>query len=395
MDAAAERLAYEEAGEWRDRVQSLQEVCRRYRTGVGDGRFDVVAAVCEGGLHCVQVSAFRGGSSRGHRSHFPVVAGAGIEPPELLRGFLGQYYLDRTAPPEILISHPVPDQAALEEWLGAKARARVALRARVRGRRRAQVELAERNARQAIAMRLQSRTGWRKRLDALADALLLDAMPTRLECFDISHTRGEAPVASCVVFTAEGPSKSEYRRFNITGITPGDDYAALRSALTRRYTRVCAGEYPAPDVLFLDGGKGQVYAAREALDALDVPQVVLAGVAKGEGRRPGLETIYAETADGALRLPEHSVALHLIQQLRDEAHRFAITGHRRRRARQRTASPLEEIPGIGPKRRQSLLRYFGGWQGVRAAAAGELARAPGIGPELAQDIYDRLHETEP
>ncbi len=394
MDAAAARLAYEEAGEWRDRVQALQEVCRRYRTGVGDGRFDVVAAVCEGGLHCVQVSTFRGGASRGHRSHFPVVAGADVAPPELLRGFLGQYYLDRPAPPEILVNHPVPDREALEEWLGAKARARVALRARVRGRRRAQVELAERNARQAIATRLQSRTGWRKRLDALADALLLDAMPTRLECFDISHTRGEAPVASCVVFTAEGPSKSEYRRFNITGITPGDDCAALRSALTRRYARIRTGEYPAPDVLFLDGGKGQMYAAREALDALDVPQVVLAGVAKGEGRRPGRETVYAETADGALRLPEHSVALHLIQQLRDEAHRFAIAGHRRRRARQRTASPLEEIPGIGPQRRQSLLRYFGGWQGVRAATAGELGRAPGIGPALAQDIYDCLHETE-
>ena len=394
MDAAAARLAYEEAGEWRDRVQALQEVCRRYRTGVGDGRFDVVAAVCEGGLHCVQVSAFRGGASYGHRSYFPVVDGAGVAPPELLRGFLGQYYLDRPAPPEILLNHPVPDQAALEEWLGAKAQGHVALRTRMRGRRRAQVELAERNARQAIATRLQSGTGWRERLDALAEALLLDAMPTRLECFDISHTRGEAPVAACVVFTAEGPSPSEYRRFNIAGITPGDDCAALRAALTRRYTRVRAGEYPAPDVLFVDGGKGQLHAARDALAELDVPQVVLAGVAKGAGRRPGRETVYAETVGGALRLPEHSVALHLIQQLRDEAHRFAITGHRRRRARQRTASPLEEIPGIGPQRRRSLLRYCGGWQGVRDATADELGRAPGIGAALARDIYDHLHGTE-
>ena len=392
MDEAAERLEYETASEWRDRIQSVQEICRHYRTGVTSSSFDVVAAVCENGLHCVQVSAFRGGASHGNRSYFPVVNGPDVKAEELLRGFLGQYYLDRPAPPEVLLSHVLPDQEALEEWLGSKSPGRVRLVSRVRGRRRIQLEVVERNAQQSIAIRVQSRAGIRERLDALAETLMLDAMPARLECFDVSHTRGEATVASCVVFTTEGPSNSEYRRFNISGVTPGDDYAALREALTRRYTRVCAGEYPAPDVLFIDGGKGHLRVAREVLSTLDAPSIALAAVAKGEGRKPGLETIYADTAEGPLHLPEHSVAFHLIQQIRDEAHRFAITGHRRRRARARVESPLEEIPGVGPQRRHSLLRYFGGWQGVRDATAEELARVPGVGAGLAQEIHHCLHE---
>ena len=392
MDQAAERQDYEEAGEWRDRIQSLQEICRHYRTGVTSGHFDVVAAVCEGGLHCVQVSTFRGGVSRGNRSYFPVVNGPDVEAPELLRGFLGQYYLERMAPAEVLLNHPIPDHEALEEWLSSKAPGRVRLVVRARGRRRTQIELVERNAQQSIAIRAQSRTGMRERLDALAEALLLDAMPTRLECFDVSHTRGEAAVASCVVFTTEGPSRSEYRRFNISGITPGDDYGALRMALTRRYTRVCAGEYPAPDVLFIDGGKGHLHVAREVLSTLDAPHIVLAAVAKGKGRKPGLETVYADTVEEALHLPQRSVAFHLIQQIRDEAHRLAVTGHRRQRARNRIESPLDEVPGVGPHRRHNLLRYFGGWQGVRDATAEELARVPGVGTGLAQEIHNYLHE---
>ena len=392
MDQASERLDYEEAAEWRNRIQSLQEICRHYRTGVASGHFDVIAAVCEGGLHCVQVSSFRGGASHGNRSYFPVVNDAEIKAPELLRGFLGQYYLERVAPPEVLLNHSIPDQEALEEWLSDKSPGQIRLCSRVRGRRRTQVELVERNARQSIATRAQSRSGIRERLDALAEALFLDAMPARLECFDVSHTRGEATVASCVVYTTEGPSRSESRRFNISGITPGDDYGALREALTRRYTRVCAGEYPAPDVLFVDGGKGQFQVAREVLATLDVSNVVVASVAKGEGRKPGTEIVYADTVDGPLHLPQRSVAFHLIQQIRDEAHRFAVTGHRRRRAKRRLGSPLEEIPGVGPQRRQNLLRYFGGWQGVRDATAAELARVPGVGTGLAQEIYDYLHE---
>ena len=392
MDAAAAQLDYEEAGEWRDRVQSLQAIQSQYRTGVGGRNFDVLAAMCEGGWHCVEVCSFRDGASHGHRSYFPKGLDPNVEAPELLRAFLGQYYLDRTAPPEILLSHPVREQELLEEWLSERASGRVRLYARVRGRRRAQVDLALRNAQQAIVARVQSRAGMGTRLEALAEALLLDCVPIRLECFDISHTRGEAPVASCVVFDAEGPRRKEYRRFNITGVTPGDDYGAMRVALTRRYARIKRGEYPAPDVLFVDGGIGQWHAARAVLDELEVHGVVLAAVAKGEGRKPGYETLYADTLEDPLRLPSQSVALHLVQQIRDEAHRFAISGHRQRRARRRAASPLEEIPGIGNKRRQALLRHFGGWQGVREATARELARVPGVGTVLAQEIYDYLHE---
>ncbi len=392
MDDAAARLEYEEAGEWRDRVQSLQAIQQHYRTGVGSRHFDVLAAVCEGGWHCVEVGSIRDGASHGHRRYFPEGLDSEVDGSELLPASLGQVYVDRTAPPEILWGHPVRDQALLEECLSARAPGRVRLQPRLRGRRRAQMELAIRNAQQAIATQMQSRAGMGARLAAMGEALLLDSMPMRIECFDISHTRGEAPVASCVVFGAEGPMPQEYRRFNITGIEPGDDYAAMRVALTRRYTRVQKGEYPAPDVLFVDGGPGQWHVARAALDALEVRNVVLAAVAKGEGRKPGLETVYADTLEGPLRLPKQSVALHLIQQIRDEAHRFAIIGHRKRRARRQTESPLEEIPGVGAKRRQALLRYFGGWQGVRDATAHELARAPGVGAVLAQDIYDYLHE---
>ena len=376
-------------------MQSLQAIQSQYRTGVGGRHFDVLAAVCEGGCHCVDVGSFREGASHGHRSYFPQGMDPKAEAPQLLRAFIGQYYLDRAAPPEILLSHPVSEQSLLEEWLSERTQAKVRLHARVRGRRRAQVDLALRNAQQAIAVRAQSRAGIGERLEALAQALLLDSVPVRLECFDISHTRGEAPVASCVVFDAEGACRQEYRRFNIKGVTPGDDYGAMRAALTRRYARIKRGEYPAPDVLFVDGGVGQWHAARAVLDELDVPGVVLVAVAKGAGRKPGHETLYADTLEDPLRLPKQSVASHLVQQIRDEAHRFAITGHRKRRARRRAASPLEEIPGIGSKRRQALLRHFGGWQGVRDATARELARVSGVGTVLAQEIYDYLHESGP
>ena len=390
MDRAAQALDYERAGEWRDRIQALQAVRRNYRTGVAPGRFDALAAVCEQGACCVQVASFRGGASLGARSHFPRLDGPAPEPAELLRGFLGQYYLEREAPPELLLSHAIRDPEAVAAWLGERAGRRVRLRCAPRGRRRAQVELAAANARQAIRSRAQSRAGMAARLEELGRALRLDAPPARLECFDVSHTRGEAAVASCVVWTAAGPDKSAYRRFNLAGLTPGDDCAGLRQALARRYARVRAGEYPPPDVLFVDGGRGQVCAARAALDGLELPALALVGVAKGPGRTPGRETLYASTLEEPLRLPAASPALHLVQQLRDEAHRFAITGHRRLRAKRRTDSPLEEVPGVGARRRAALLRHFGGWQGVRDATEGELAAAPGVGPALARAIHRHL-----
>ena len=393
MDQASEDRDYEQAAQWRDRIHALQQIRQHSQTGASAGHFDVIAAVTEGGVSCVQVGTFRGGVSYGNRSHFPRGDGTDISVEELLRGFLGQYYLERPAPPEVLLNHVIADREAMEQWLSDKSGHRVQLCAQLRGRRKGHVALVKKNAQQSVITRLQSRAGVRERLEALAEVLQLDGMPARLECFDVSHTQGEATVASCVVFTAEGLDRSQYRRFNITGITPGDDYEALRVALTRRYRRVQTGEYPLPDVLFIDGGRGQVQAVREALATLDLDAPVLVGVAKGEGRKAGLETLYADTLETGLQLPEKSIALHLVQQVRDEAHRFAIAGHRKRRARRRVESPLERVPGVGAKRRQSLLRHFGGWQGVKTASTKELAQVAGIGSGLAQEIYTWLHET--
>ena len=390
MDRCAAQRDYERAAAWRDRIQAVRRVRQHYGTGVAARSFDVLAAVCEGGAHCVEVASFRDGLHRGTRSHFPQVDGPAPDAPELLRGFLGQYYLERPAPAEVLLNQPIRDAAAMAAWLSAQTGGRVRLQSAPRGRRRAQVRLAESNARQAILSRVRTRAGARAQLRELGEALRLAAPPRRLECFDVSHTHGERAVASCVVFREDGPEPAAYRRFNLSGFAPGDDCAALRLALARRYRRVRAGEFPPPDVLFVDGGAGQLRAARAALDALEVGGVAVVGVAKGKGRKPGLETLHADTLEDPLRLPPRSAALHLVQRLRDEAHRFAIAGHRARRARARRQSALEGIPGVGARRRQSLLRHFGGWQGVRDAGVRELARAPGIGDALAQTIYDHL-----
>jgi excinuclease ABC subunit C len=242
-----------------------------------------------------------------------------------------------------------------------------------------------------LASRLGSQAGYAQRREALRQVLDLEALPTRLECFDVSHTSGERMVASCVVFGAEGPLRSDYRRFNIEGVTPGDDYAAMHQALTRRYARVKQGEYPAPDVLFIDGGRGQLAKVEEALRELAVTGLTLVGVAKGPDRRPGAEQLWLSGRNTAVILPANSPAMHLIQQIRDEAHRFAITAHRQRRAKARTASVLEEIAGIGPRRRQRLLREFGGIQALEGAAMEDIAQVEGISRQLAQQIFEAIH----
>jgi excinuclease ABC subunit C len=310
---------------------------------------------------------------------------------ELLTAFMGQYYLNRVIPAEIIVSHKPADYTALTEMLSTKRGHRVTISFKVRGARARWVEIANRNVTHAVRARLASKAGMQKRLEALQEELQLEVAPARMECFDISHTLGEATVASCVVFDSQGPLKSDYRRFNIEGIEAGDDYAAMRQALTRRYTRLKTGEGKLPDVLFIDGGKGQVRQAVEVLEELQVPGVTIIGVAKGEGRRPGLEHLVVNDHAAPVILPSTSLALHLIQQIRDEAHRFAITGHRQRRAKSRVSSPLEQIPGLGPKRRQSLLRYFGGMRGLSRAGIEELAQAPGISKGIAQHIYDVFH----
>jgi excinuclease ABC subunit C len=280
----------------------------------------------------------------------------------------------------------------LETALSERAGRRVSLRTRVRAERARWMEMARGNARIAVRARLGSQAGYTARMQALRDVLGLEETPERMECFDISHTGGERTVASCVVFNAEGPAKSEYRRFNIDGITPGDDYAALHQALTRRYTRIKDGEVPYPDLLFIDGGRGQLGSVAEALQELGVLEGVrLVGVAKGPDRRPGAEQLWLLGRETPVILAADSPALHLIQQIRDEAHRFAITGHRERRAKARTTSVLEGLAGVGPKRRQSLLRQFGGIQGLARAGIEDIARVEGISRRLAGQIYAAFH----
>jgi excinuclease ABC subunit C len=279
----------------------------------------------------------------------------------------------------------------LESALSEQGGRHVAIKARVRADRARWLEMARGNATLALKSRLGSQAGYARRLEALCEALGLEEQPKRMECFDVSHTGGERTVASCVVFDEDGPRKSDYRRFNINDVAPGDDYAAMQQALLRRYTRVTQGEFPLPDLLFIDGGPGQLGAVRGALQELAISAVGLVGISKGRDRRPGTERLWLSDRSTAIILPPDSPALHLIQQIRDEAHRFAITGHRQRRAKARTRSVLEEIPGVGPKRRQRLLRQFGGIQSLARAGAEDIARVEGISRTLAQQIYDAFH----
>lgn len=390
MEQAAGRLDYELAAQYRDQIAQLRQTTGRQYVSGGEADADVVAIASGGGRHCVTTVFIRGGRSLGSKAFFPRNAGE-TEPEEVLEAFLNQYYLDRETPHEIVIDRPIAGRAVLERALSEQAGRRVAVKQRVRGSRARWLDMARRNAEQALHVRLSADAGLQLRFEALQEALNLDQTPARLECFDISHTMGEATVASCVVFGREGPVKADYRRFNIEGVTPGDDYAAMRQALSRRYTRLKRGEGRLPDVLFIDGGKGQVAEAAAVLEELQIEEVLVVGVAKGAERRPGAEQlILAERAE-PLRLAPDSPALHLIQQLRDEAHRFAITGHRARRARQRSRSPLEDIEGLGPKRRQLLLKQFGGLQAVSRAGVEDLMAVRGISRELAQRIYDTFH----
>jgi len=343
----------------------------------------------EGGTACVQVFFIRAGRNLGNKSFFPRQA-EGATAADILAAFLPQFYLGgRQLPSEILLNAEPEEAELLQSALSEQAGHKVQLAWRLRGERARWVQMAEANADTALRSRLASRAGMLQRLEALQDALGLDEMPQRLECFDISHTQGEATVASCVVLTGEGPLKSDYRRFNIEGITPGDDYAAMHQALMRRYTRLKQGEGRLPDLLVIDGGKGQVAQAEAVLAELQVGGVNVLGVAKGPSRRPGQEVLVMAGRERVL--PPDSPALHVLQQVRDEAHRFAITGHRQRRAKARNTSPLEGIPGLGPKRRQQLLRQFGGLQEVARAGVKDLAAVPGISKNLAQKVYDVFH----
>lgn len=390
MEAAATVLDFEAAAICRDQIADLRRIQQHQHVEGACGDLDSIACAVQGGAACVQVFMFRQGRLLGNRAFFPRLpetADAGA----VLSAFLTQHYLDQEIPPELLVSHPLTETALFTQAFQERAGRRIAITAHPRGERARWLDWARRNAEHALIAHLSGQIGIRQRLNALQQSLELDFELTRLECFDISHTGGEATVAACVVFGMEGAMRTDYRRYNISNITAGDDYAALRQALHRRYTRLKEEEGHLPDILLIDGGKGQLAQAREVLEELQVVGVITVGVAKGVERRPGLETLHLSGRNDPITLPADSVALHLVQQIRDEAHRFAITGHRQCRAKARTASALEHIPGIGPKRRQALLKQFGGVKQLAQAGVEDIARVAGINTDLAQRIYDRFH----
>ncbi|MBI3899929.1 MAG: excinuclease ABC subunit UvrC [Gammaproteobacteria bacterium] len=398
MEQAAVSEDFEAAALYRDRIAALKRVQeRQYITGKG-GDADVFAVASNTDMTCIQATFIRGGLNLGSKIFFPK-AGQESTPEEIMAAFLPQYYLNaagaagKPIPERVYLSHTVEDRVTMEQVFTQLAGRNVAIVAggAVRGAPRRWVEMAQVNAAEELRRAVHSRLNLEARFEALREALAMDVVPERVECFDISHTMGEATVASCVVFDHSGPVKSDYRRFNIEGIEPGDDYGAMTQALTRRYRRVKEGEGRVPDLLLVDGGKGQVAAAEAVLNELQVEGLKLVGVAKGRERRPGMEQLFLSGTGEATILPADSPALHLIQQIRDEAHRFAITGHRQRRGRARTTSPLESIPGIGDKRRQALLKNLGGMREVARAGVEDLARIPGISPDLARRIYDAFH----
>ncbi len=393
MEEASQRLDFERAALLRDQIATLRRIQQRqYVSGEG-GDLDIVAGASGGGLTCVQVFFIRAGRNLGNKAFFPQVP-EGIEPAGVMAAFLAQFYGDKQIPPEIIVSADPEDRELLETAFAERAGRRVLIKFSVRADRARWLDMARGNAELALASRLASQSGYAQRLESLREALELEEQPSRMECFDVSHTAGELTVASCVVFDGEGPRKSDYRRFNIDGVTPGDDYAAMHQALTRRYTRVKQGEYPYPDLLFIDGGRGQLTKVEEVMRELTIAGVTLVAVSKGPDRRPGTEQLWLSGRGAAAILPADSPAMHLIQQIRDEAHRFAITGHRQRRAKARTTSVLEDITGVGPKRRQSLLRQFGGIQGLARAGVDDIARVEGISRKLAQQIYGAFHHTD-
>ncbi|MBK3867369.1 excinuclease ABC subunit UvrC [Pseudomonas stutzeri] len=393
MEKAAMNLEFERAAEIRDQIGILRRVQDQQSMEGGSGDVDIVAATVSPGGACVHLISVRGGRVLGSKNFFPQVA---IEESvsEVLQAFLEQYYLgasERDLPGELIVNAVHEDFATLIDAIVELRGLELTITHRVRGTRARWQQLALTNAEQALTARLANRQHLSARFEALAEALELDEPPMRLECFDISHSSGEATVASCVVFGPEGPLKSDYRRYNIEDVTAGDDYAAMHQALSRRFRKAAEGEGKLPDILLVDGGKGQLNMAREVLEELAVPDLILLGVAKGVTRKPGLETLYLNDAAHEFTLPADSPALHLIQQVRDEAHRFAITGHRARRGKTRRTSTLEDVPGIGPKRRRELLRHFGGLQELCRASLDEIAKAPGISKKLAESIYAALH----
>jgi excinuclease ABC subunit C len=382
-------LRFEEAAELRDQIRALQAVLhRQYVSSTGAEDVDILSVAGAAGETCVNLAMVRGGLHLGDRAYFPA-HGAGddrSDAQEVLSAFIRQHYLDHPPPPRILVPLELGEECA--GCFGDKA---VAIALPRNEKERAWLAMAEKNALLASESRRLGKQRAGGRLAALQEALGLPELPHRIECFDISHTMGEGTVASCVVCVDGVMKKGDYRRFNITDVDPGDDYGAMRQVLARRYEKVAAGDSPAPDLILIDGGKGQHRVAREVLTELALDHLISVGIAKGESRKPGLETLFVHGRTEPLQLPADHNGFHLIQEVRDEAHRFAIAGHRAKRAKPRGRSRLEDVPGVGPAKRRSLLAHFGGLDGVMAATVDDLCRTDGISRRLAQVIHDHLH----
>ncbi|MYB33580.1 MAG: excinuclease ABC subunit UvrC, partial [Gammaproteobacteria bacterium] len=391
METASRNLKYEEAAIYRDRIASLQRIRERQYISAGQEDADVVAVAVESGMVCFNVVSIRRGRNLGSRLDIQSNP-LDRTPSRLVEDFLPQFYLGTTIPREILIAEKMDSRASLEQVFSLESGYRVTIKQRVRTHRAKWVEAAKINAQDRLRQHLSEREQIGGQFDALASYLHLAESPQWIECFDISHTQGERTVASCVVFDRAGPVKSAYRRFNIAGITEGDDYQAMAQAIERRYQRVLENDGQLPDLVLIDGGKGQLGVAVEVFERLQINHLVqLLAVSKGPERRSGHEKLHL-VGQGVPRVPSAtSPESHLIQRIRDEAHRFAITGHRQRRSKARTSSLLEDIEGIGEKKRRDLLRYFGGIREVKRAGIEELSRVPGISPVLARRIHDRMH----
>lgn len=396
MEAASEIQDYELAGFYRDQITRLRQIQNRQYINVTEGNADVIGFAIQAGIVCIQLLTVRGGQVLDSRSYYPVVP-AFSHTDEIIEAFLTQHYLTdashvESIPKLIVVDANIRDQSLLENVLTEQSGHKVTVHKPARGEKKKWLIMATLSARQSLSTHIFSKTNLQERMQALQAALNLDSPPNRIECFDISHTMGEATVASCVVFDQNGPVKSDYRRFNIHDIQAGDDIAAMRQVLTRRFKRLQKDNASLPDLVLIDGGQSQLSAAREVLADLRIHDLLLIGVSKGPGRKPGFETLHRD-GHAPMHWPADAPALHFIQQIRDEAHRFAITGHRHRRDKARRQSSLEGLPGIGAKRRRDLLRYFGGIQGVAHASLDELTKVPGISRSLAERIFAAFHDT--
>jgi len=390
MNTAAAKQEYELAGVFRDRIQALRQVqAKQFVSDFNVTDADVVACAELQGQHCINLVMIRGGRHLGDRSYMPKnTDGETLE--NSMEAFIAQHYVAQNTPPLIVTGIKI-ETAVLEEVLSEQAGRKVKINTNAIGDKRVWLKMAQTNAELALSQRAATSANQAAKLVALREALNLPDSTERIECFDISHTMGEATVASCVVFDRGDMQNSEYRRYNITGITPGDDYAAMRDVLTRRYKKVAAGEGVRPDLVFIDGGKGQLGVAMEVMAEVGLDDILLVGIAKGEERKPGLETMIFSDTGEMINLEKDNKGLHLLQQIRDESHRFAITGHRAKRAKARLHSSLEDIEGIGAKRRKALLTRFGGLDGVKSASIDEIANVEGISQSLAEKIYGELH----